>query len=194
MEKRRGWFYLIVTIIFLFILFYFRDSEHFVGAISFILAIVLVYIIDKTFNWQFKKIHYIILIIMTGAGLLLSPLYVMYASYDKLLHFVNPFLGCILVFYIVNKFNIDFKAKLFITFTIMMSLITFTEIVEFVIDSYFDLKLQGVFRGEMKVMLKHIEGSLVIIQDKNTDTMIDLILGTLGSLFFVIVKSFSKKK
>ena len=53
------------------------------------------------------------------------------------------------------------------------------EIVEFLLDTFFDLKLQGVFLKSQEGLTK-----LKLVMDKNDDTMIDLIFGAIGSLAF----------
>lgn len=196
---KRGiiWIYSLVVILFLYILYYFRNSDHFMGAIAFVLSIGFFFAADNFFKLNFKRHHYIILVLMAMVGLLLSPFYLIFPYYDKVLHFVNPFLACFLIFYLVDKRDLKFSEKIFFTFTILICLITFAEIAEFTLDSFFDLKLQGVFAGDLKGVLKQIgEGELIILQGKNTDTMIDMIMGVLGSLLFISIKlvSFKKRK
>ncbi|MFH1787360.1 MAG: hypothetical protein ABH811_01040 [archaeon] len=66
------------------------------------------------------------------------------------------------------------------TFSVVVMLISLFEIVEFLLDKLFDLKLQGVYIRDMSGLSK-----LNIIMERNDDTMIDLILGTLSSLIFI---------
>jgi len=89
-----------------------------------------------------------------------------------------------MVFFIVNKSKIDLKWKLFITLTSMVFLLTALEIGEYLFDVFLDLKLQGVY-------LRNISGieKYKLILGKNDDTMVDLILGTIGSLFFILTKT-----
>ena len=65
------------------------------------------------------------------------------------------------------------------------------EIIEFLLDQFFDLKLQGVFLRDISGISK-----FDIMMDKNDDTMIDLILGTIGSAIFTGYKTivFNLKK
>ncbi|MDD5192750.1 MAG: hypothetical protein PHH54_06555 [Candidatus Nanoarchaeia archaeon] len=84
----------------------------------------------------------------------------------------------------VNKLNTKFSIKLFITVMIITSFLALFEIGEYGLDRLFDWKLQGVYLRDYSGVEK-----LNIIMDKNDDTMIDLILGTIGSLFFVITKT-----
>ncbi len=193
MKKRLNWIYGIILVLFLYILYYFKDSDHFLGAISFVLTILLFHLSDKVFKIEFKIYHYIIIILMALFGLLFSPFYFIFPFYDKVLHLVNPFLGCFLVFYIINKLKIDLKTKLIFTFSVLITLVTFAEIVEFLLDSFFDLKLQGVFEGDFVGTFKILSGEFRVLQDRITDTMFDLIFGVLGGISFVFVKLFSKK-
>ena len=62
--------------------------------------------------------------------------------------------------------------------------LTLFEIGEFLLDKFFDLKLQGVFIRDYSGISK-----LKIIIDRNDDTMIDLISGTIGALIFTGYKS-----
>lgn len=190
MKERLAWVYGIISVIFLYILYYFRNSDHFAGAIAFVLTVSFFHLADRVFEIKFKKRHYGILIFMVIFGLLLSPFYVLYPNYDKVLHLVNPFLSCFLIFYIVDKLKLDLKTKIIFTFTILITLITFAEIVEFSLDWLFDLKLQGVFIGDLRGTFKMAGGELTVIQSRITDTMIDLILGVCGSLVFVLGKFF----
>jgi hypothetical protein len=83
----------------------------------------------------------------------------------------------------VNKLNTKFSIKLFITAMIVISFLALFEIGEFILDKLFDWKLQGVYLRDYSGMEK-----LNIIMDRNEDTMIDLILGIISSLFFVLIK------
>ncbi|MBT4166113.1 hypothetical protein HOE04_03685 [archaeon] len=195
MKKRIAWSYGIIATMFLYILYYFRNSDHFAGAIAFVLTVSFFHLADRIFKIQFKKHHYAILLFMATFGVLLSQLYLLVPYYDKILHYSFPFIGCFLVFYIVNKLKIDFKTKVFFTFTIMITLIAIEEIVEFSLDWLFNLKLQGRYEGEMQGLLKIADKEqLRIVQSRITDTMTDLMLGFLGSLTFVTLKFLRNKE
>jgi len=73
MKKGLAWAYGIIAVIFLYILYYFRDSDHFAGAIAFVLTVSFFHLADRVFDIKFKKGHYGILIFMVVFGLLLSP-------------------------------------------------------------------------------------------------------------------------
>jgi hypothetical protein len=194
MVKRGIMIYSIGIAIILAVLYYLQGTSYFAGGLTFILSTLLIYFSDKYFKLGLRWYHYFILILMALAGLFLSPLYEVFIFYDKILHFINPILGCFVIFYLVDKSDLDLRMKLFLTFTVMITIISFAEIIEFILDRVFDSRLQGVFKGGLEGMLKYAGNSEIqIIQDKNTDTMIDLILGFLGSMVFVFSRFFYEK-
>ena len=76
----------------------------------------------------------------------------------------------------------------------MITLLAFEEIVEFSLDYFFDLKLQGVYLGSRILFQSISADQLKLINSQITDTMFDLIIGVIGSLIFVIAKSIAKVK
>jgi hypothetical protein len=189
MEKRRTIFATAVIIFFMYILYYFIGTDHLAGAIAYILTVSFFYIADKIFALDFKKHHYIILIFMATAGILFSPVYFILPTYDKVLHFFFPFLGSFLIFYLVNKkFKMDFRTKVIFTFTIMITLISFEEMIEYLLDVFLDMKLQGVYAGNRVLFESAPADQLIVIYHRITDTMLDLILGTIGSFLFMVMK------
>ena len=173
-----------VGVIILAVLYALKNTSYSVRASGFIFSVVLFFLADYFFEMGFRKYHYIIFIVISAAGILLSPLYFISPNYDKILHFISPFLLCILVFFMVNKLKTKFSIKLFITGMIIISFLALFEIGEYGFDKLFDWKLQGVYLRDYSGIAK-----LNLYMDKNEDTMIDLILGTVGSLFFVITKT-----
>ena len=65
------------------------------------------------------------------------------------------------------------------TFFIVVAILGLFEIGEYSLDYLFDLKTQGVYIRELGGLEK-----LNLIIDPLTDTMTDLIFGTLGSIFY----------
>ena len=128
------------------------------------------------FEVDFEFRHYIYIIIILSFGILLSPLYFLIESYDKILHFFLPILASFLIFYIADKQKLSLQWKLLITFMFIVSFLAIHEIGEYVLDLLFDLKLQGVYIRDISGIEK-----LNLVLDKNSDTMIDLILGALGT-------------
>jgi len=181
-NKRR----LIIGIsLFLLLGFYLtRNLSENVRVFGFIFGIILFYIIDYMFNINFKLIHYIFVIIILTFGVLLSPLYFLIESYDKVLHFILPILASFLVFYVVDKQKLSMQWKLLITFMFIISFLAIHEIGEYLLDLLFNLKLQGVYLRDISGLEK-----LNLVLSKHDDTMIDLIFGTLGAALFILGKT-----
>lgn len=176
--------YITGGILILGILYALKNTSYSVRTSGFVFSVLLFFLFDYFFGLGFKRNHYLIFILISATGILLSPLYFIYPNYDKVLHLISPILFGILVFFMVNKLNTKFSIKLFITAMIIISFLALFEIGEFILDKLFDWKLQGVYLRDYSGIEK-----LNIIMDKNEDTMRDLILGTIGSLFFVTTKT-----
>jgi len=173
-----------IGILILIILYALKNTNYFLRTFTFLFSIGLFFFGDKFFELKFKPIHYLILILISTAGILLSAFYGLYPNYDKALHLISPVLISILVFYLINKTDLKFSTKLLITFSVVIMSLAMFEIIEYLLDTFFDMKLQGVFLRSQEGLTK-----LNLVMDKNKDTMIDLILGSLGSLGFIIYKT-----
>ncbi len=66
----------------------------------------------------------------------------------------------------------------------MVAALTVFEMGEYLLDQLFDFKLQGVYARGISGVAK-----FNIVLDKNDDTMIDMILGTVGALIFVLART-----
>lgn len=168
----------------LLILYALKNTGIIVRVFGFFLSIFIFFMGDTLFDFKFKKQHYIIFILIAASGILFSPLYHLSQTYDKILHLLGPIFICILIFYLLKRLKISFSINLAITFFIAVSILALFEIFEYILDIIFNWKLQGVYLRDYSGIEK-----LNIIMDKNEDTMMDLILGTLGSLFFIAVKT-----
>ena len=163
------------------LLYYLQDQSLTIRVISsfvFLLGFVLG---DRYFEIGYRKRHHGYMIIIIVAGIILSPLYSFYLNYDKVLHFVFPILVSSLVFYILNQTKLTLRSKLALTFLTVLGILAIFEIVEYLLDLFFELKLQGVFVRSASGLDK-----FDIIQDPLSDTMTDLILGMIGSGSYVI--------
>jgi len=172
--------YISVGVAILIVLYLLQNTSYLLRAFTFIFSVGLFYLADVFFSLRFKMSHYLILIFIATAGILLSPLYFLSPNYDKILHLVSPFLIGILFFFLIDKTELKLSTKLLMTFAVVIMSLSLFEIIEFLLDQLFDLKLQGVFIRDISGIAK-----LNIVLDKNSDTMLDLILGTIGSLIFV---------
>jgi len=138
------------------------------------------YSLDKLFKINFKRRHYTYMTFMTIVALLLSFLYFNLAHLDKLQHFFFPIMAGSLIFHMVSKLDLELKYKLLFTFTVVISIITMFELIEYFLDITFDLYLQGAYLGDPR-----ISGDYKVLFSPIDDTMIDLLLGVLGSLTYV---------
>lgn len=173
-----------ISVFLLVVLYLFKNYSASIRVLSFIFGLVVFYFVDHAFHFHFPFRHYIYAIIVLFFGMLLSPLYFMYELYDKILHFVMPIFGCLVVFFVLDKAKIDLKYKLMATLLSVVFFLTIAEIGEYVLDVFWDLKLQGVYMRDATGLEKY-----KLILDENDDTMIDLILGISGCVVFVIGKS-----
>jgi len=176
--------YIALGILAFSILYALKNTSYFVRIFGFILSVFVFFAADKFFSFGFKKHHYFIFILISTGGILFSPLYFIYPHYDKILHLIIPILFCILIFFLVDKLDTRLSVKLAITFAIMATMASMHEVGEYLLDQVFDWKLQGVYLRDYSGIAK-----LKIIQDKNDDTMIDMLLSTCGSLIFISYKT-----
>ena len=173
--------------LFLFLFLYlFKNLSNIIIVSGFIFGLLIFYMFDHMFEIDFKLSHYYYIIFILAGGMLLYPLYFIYPSFDKLLHFVLPILACFLIFYIINKKDLTLQWKLLITFMFVLSFITIHEIGEYLLDIFWDTKLQGVYMGDGLEFRK-----LNLIISEIDDTMMDIIFGVMGTLLFVIGKTAS---
>lgn len=155
-----------------------------IRVLSVIFGLFVFYFFDHAFYIHFHFRHYIYAVIVLVFGMLLSPLYYYYESYDKILHLIMPIFGSIAIFYVVDKSKLAFKYKLLITLTSVVFFLTILEIGEYLFEVFWGLKLQGVYVRDITGLEKY-----KLVLGKNEDTMIDLIIGLTGTLIFVMGKS-----
>ena len=173
--------------LFLLLVFYlFKNLSTSLRIFGFIFGFIIFYLADYMFEIDFKLKHYYYIMIILAFGILFSPLYFLSPVYDKILHFIMPILGCLLIFHIVDKKELNIQWKLWIVFLFIVTALTINEVGEYLIDQLWNLKLQGVY-------IRDISGAekLNLIMSKIDDTMIDLIIGMTGALSFIAGKSIS---
>jgi len=173
-----------ISIFILFIFYLFQNLSNSIRIGGFIFGLVVFYFLDYMFEIDFKLKHYYYILIILVLGILFSPLYSLYTIYDKILHFVMPIFGCLLIFHIIDKKDLSLSWKLWITFMFIISFLALHEIGEYLIDQLWGLNLQGVYIRDITGITK-----LNLLVSKIDDTMIDLILGVLGAMLFVVGKS-----
>jgi len=156
-----------------------------------LILLMLIYFKSKKFPVQYNLLISAIAI-LNLLGELIFEFFYKVSFYDKLLHFIVPALLFPLVYYFVKKRITDKKMLILFCICAVLALAVLWEIFEFGIDANSNLLMQGVY-------LKQGEGFFWLeerlqLQDKNVDTMYDLIFNLLGSLAAGFVYSIYKKK
>ncbi len=170
--------------IFLFIsLYFFKNTSTLLRILATLTGLISFYIFDHYYDANFELKHYSYILAFCFFGIFLSPFYFLSENYDKFLHLVIPILISSIIFFIVNKQNLNLRWKIVTTLMFTIGVLTIFEIMEYALDTLWNFQLQGVYIRDITGLEK-----FNIIIDKNDDTMIDLILGIFGSLIF----SFSK--
>ncbi|MFA5141802.1 MAG: hypothetical protein WC471_02430 [Candidatus Woesearchaeota archaeon] len=140
------------------------------------------YILDYKYSLDIQIRHYFVVSIMYFFGVLLSPLYIQIYMYDKILHFIMPVFGAGVIFYFVNKLNIRFGHKLAITLSFVLSAALMLELVEYWLDLFFKMDLQGVYIYDVYTQ------NSKMMQKGLADTMLDMAYALLGGLLYIIYK------
>jgi len=102
-------------------------------------------------------------------------LYETFEFYDKLLHFIVPLFLASMIYDYIEKYKTTYPKM--IVFFIVLGMLTIFEMFEYSIDMIFKLDMLGVTSRTGSILLSAI-----------TDTMVDLILGSLACLIFLIFK------
>jgi len=178
---------LALSIAIVLVLFMFKNYSTVLRTLSAIGLIAVFYLADHLFDIEFKRIHYVFIIVIAISSFLLSPLYFIYPNYDKVQHLIQPILVSAIAFFMISRLKIRLRWKLTFTFFVVMGILGLHEIGEYLLDYFFDLKMQGVF-------LRNLQGleKFDILQDRIDDTMIDMSLGVLGSLVYVLYVGYTK--
>tara|TARA_Y100000310_G_scaffold61798_1_gene57031 strand:+ start:28 stop:627 length:600 start_codon:yes stop_codon:yes gene_type:complete len=183
--KNKRWWILGISIFLLIFFYIFKNYSSIYLIADAIIALWAFYFVDHAFNMNFKNRHYGYVFGIIILGILLSPLYFLNSSFDKVLHLLMPILISIIAYYVLDtKTKLNFKYKLLITFMFMVTLLALWELAEYIVDYFWDFKMQGVYLRDITGLEKY---NLVL--DKNDDTMIDLMLGVAGTGIFMIGKN-----
>jgi len=180
----------IFTVLLLIGLYFFKDASTLLRVVSAIGTLFLFYVADHLFDIRFRKRHYVFMLIIVVASFLASPLYFTYPNYDKVQHFIQPILVCSIVFYLINKLHLELKWKLTFTFFVVFAILGMFEIGEYLLDLFFNLKLQGVYLRDLNGLEK-----FNLLMDPLSDTIVDLVYGMLGcALYCITLAIYYRKK
>lgn len=172
----------IISVLLVIAIYLFKDSSSITLRYSTFIGILIVsYIIDHLFDVRLELKHYVFIVLIGVATIMMSPLYFVYPTYDKMQHFIIPMLLCSITFFMVNKLKLEMKWKITFTVLSVVAFLGIFEILEYVLDSFFNWKLQGVYIRDITGLDK-----FNLILDPLTDTIIDLSFGILGSSLYAI--------
>lgn len=177
------------SVILFLVLYLFETASTWLRVLSTVGVLFLFYFMDHFFDINFRKRHYFFFFLIVVTGFLLSPLYFIYPQYDKIQHFFQPMLVCSLVFFMVSKLHLELKWKIVFTFFVVVAILGIFEIGEYTLDSFFNLKLQGVYLRDSEGLEK-----FNLLMNPLNDTMVDLVYGVLGSGIYCIVLAYSWRR
>ncbi|MBI2448923.1 hypothetical protein HYV49_01365 [Candidatus Pacearchaeota archaeon] len=170
---------LLICIIILALLYAFKNTSFLLRSLSTIGFIIFFYIVDHLFDIDFNEKHYAFALIITFSSFLLSPLYFIYPQYDKIQHLIIPMMYCSIIFHMISHLQLHMKWRLTFIFFLVVGSLSLFELGEYTLDYFFNLNLQGVFLRDLQGLQK-----FSIIMDRLDDTMIDIALGVIGTLFY----------
>lgn len=177
----KRWTTLALAVVILAMIYFFKDEGFWLRAVSAASFILFFYAIDHWFDIRFKHIHYVFIVIIAVASLLLSPLYFIYPQYDKIQHLAQPILLCSIIYHMVSHIKLELKWRLIFTFFIVISILGMFEMAEYTLDRLFDWKLQGVYLRDITGLNK-----FEVVSEPIDDTMIDLFFGVTGTCLYAV--------
>lgn len=180
---------IVLSLILIVMAYLFENASFVLRAVSMVEFIILFYFVDHFFEVNFKARHYLYIIIIAISGLLLSPLFFIWPNYDKIQHLIQPMFICSILFYLTSKLGLKRKWAITFAFFTTIAILGLFEVGEFTLDSLFDLKLQGVYLRDIQGLEK-----FNILMNPLNDTMIDLVLGIIGTGIYSIFLALFRKK
>lgn len=160
-------------------MYLFQNADMLLRTIGACMTVIAFYTLDHLYRIRFTSIHYFLMTIIAFASFLLSPLYFMYPYYDKIQHFIQPMMITYIFFFIVSKLSLRFRWKMIFACALTLSFLGIFEVIEYGLDYFFNLNLQGVYLRDISGLNK-----LQLLIDPLSDTIIDIIYGLLGTLSF----------
>ncbi len=191
--RQKRYFIITFSLIVLLSIYFFKDASFILRAVSAVAFVGFFYFVDHYWDIRFRWDHYLFMVIIAVASLLLSPLYYIHPQYDKLQHFFQPIFISSIIFYMVSKLDLRLRWKITFTVFVVIGLLTLFEFGEYALDLLFDWKLQGVYLRDAAGLEK-----FNLLMDPLDDTIYDLFLGTLGACVYGIITiiyfRFNRKK
>ena len=179
--RKKRYILFFISLLLLILFYLFKDTGYFANVLIAILFIGLFYVFDHYFDIKFRWYHYIFILLMIAAGLLLLPVHYQFTEFDKIQHLIMPIFMSSMVFHMVKRLDLELKWKLVFTFFITIGILGLWEMFEYTLDYFFDIKMQGVYIRDALGLEK-----LNLIMNPLDDTFFDLFLGTFGTCLYAI--------
>jgi len=174
-----------IALVILASLYAFKNFSYLIRAFSAVALLLVFYLADHIFDLEFKNRHYIFIFLVALSSFILSPLYYVYANYDKIQHFIQPMFFASIVFHMMKRLKLETKWKLVFTFFVVAGGIGIFEIGEYSLDYFLGWKMQGVYIRDISGVEK-----LNLLMDRIDDTMVDMVLGMIGSAMYCVCTYF----
>jgi len=171
-------------------IFYIINSDYI--SIAWLFALFLMIFIY--YRYKVSKGAYTVIVFMVVMHILGSffEFFTYYELYDKVLHFINPFLLCFFFYITLRQKAPNRKKRIIYSTLAVLFLILFWEFLEYLADNLYNLSSRGDF------LYKITEDNtikIVKVSDATTDTILDIIAGIIGILAFLTgIKFLSKNK
>ncbi|MBD3253426.1 hypothetical protein GF386_06845 [Candidatus Pacearchaeota archaeon] len=176
--------FILAGVILFFVIRRLSELIGYVSIIKFIGLLVIFYFWDYLLKVDFKLRHYLYVLFVGFFGIFLGYMGFVYFHYDKLFHLIGPVLLTDILYYNLRRYHYKKKEAIVFSFFVAFSLLCFYEIIEFLLDFIFNTHTQGCFF--------YSNGIFEMVLDRNTDTMIDLIFGIIGSFSYCFFRFFRK--
>ena len=125
-----------------------------------VIALLLFSYIDKSFKLNFPESFYVYVFAIFFLGTIIGPgppplgLYYREIFFDKVLHFLNPFMLSAIVFVILDRLDITLKWKLIMTVGLVFGILGLFEIGEYLSDVWLGTINQGVYVKDLITRVK----------------------------------------
>ena len=171
-----------LTVVLMILLYVTRALSILIPFTITVISLLLFHYIDKSFKFNFPERFYIYVFIIFILGTVIGVgdppfgLYYRIQYFDKILHFVSPFLMTSIMFFMLDRLGIAMKWKSLMAVGLEFGILGLFEIGEYLSDKLFGTLWQGVYIWDFVLKIKG--DTLLHAID---DTMQDLIFGLLGS-------------
>ncbi|MFC1686216.1 hypothetical protein ACFLZZ_04330 [Nanoarchaeota archaeon] len=182
-------FVIISSLLILLALILWGETDYLVRYFTTVVTLLLFLFVDWKWDINYRRRHYAYVLIMAIGGIIMTPLYFVYAWYDKALHLIFPFFLFFLVHYLVSKYTKSFRERIIISVIATFALTVLFEVGEYVVDLLFGWKLRGVFIRNFQSTQEYD-----VFLGRTIDTILDLIYNIFSIFVGVFTIYFAPKR